>query len=179
MSTHAVSLLRAQFKAAHEVLGGTMEGITSAQAHWTPPGLANPLGATYVHIVVSEDGVFNGALKGGAPLFASSWAGKTGVSEMPPMPGPGVEGLPPWDAWARRVKVDLPALHAYAQAVFAASDEFMASLDDEALNRTLDMGSQGQNMLGSFLSIMLSNVNWHTGEIACLKGLQGTRGYPF
>ncbi len=179
MPTNAVSLLRAQFKAAHDVLEGTMQGVTSEQAHWTPPGVANPLGATCVHIVVSEDGTFNGMLKGGAPLLASTWAGKTGVSEMPPMPGPGVDGLPPWNEWARQVKVDLPALHAYAQAVFAASDEYLASLNDEALDRSMDLGSLGQYTLGSFLTTMLANVNWHTGEIACLKGLQGAKGYPF
>jgi hypothetical protein len=93
---------------------------------------------------------------------------------MPPMPGPGEDGLPPWDEWARGVKVDLPALHAYSQAVFAASDEYMATLNDEALDQ-----SMGQYTLGSFLSVLVSNVNWHTGEIACLKGLQGAKGYPF
>jgi hypothetical protein len=174
MSNNAVSLLRAQFKAAHDVLEGTMQGVTSEQAHWTPPGKANPLGATCVHIAVSEDGIINGMFKGGAPLFASTWAGKTGASEMPPMPGPGEDGLPPWDEWARGVKVDLPALHAYSQAVFAASDEYMATLNDEALDQ-----SMGQYTLGSFLSVLVSNVNWHTGEIACLKGLQGAKGYPF
>jgi hypothetical protein len=77
------------------------------------------------------------------------------------------------------VKVDLSALHAYAQAVFAATDEYLASLNDEALDRSMDLGSLGQFTLGSFLTTMLANVNWHTGEIACLKGFQGAKGYPF
>ncbi len=173
----SVSLLRAQFKNAHEVLEGTMEGLTSAQAHWTPPGVANPLGATYVHVAVSEDGVIGGMLKGGPPLLAAAWAGKVGVSELPPMPGG--EGLPPWDAWARKVQVDLPAVRAYAQAVYAATDAYLASLPDEALNQSLDLGPLGQYTLGSFLTVMLFNVAWHTGEISSLKGLQGLRGYPF
>lgn len=175
----SVSLLRAQFKNAHDVLEGTLEGVTSAQAHWTPPGVANPLGATYVHVAVSEDGVIGGMLKGGAPLLATAWAGKVGVSELPPMPGPGVEGLPPWNEWARVVQIDLPAVRAYAQAVYAATDNYLASLNDEALNQPLDLGPLGQYTLGSFLTVMLSNVTWHTGEISCLKGLQGLKGYPF
>lgn len=177
----AVSLLRAQYQNAHEVLEGTMQDVTSGQAHWSPPGIANPLGATYAHIVVSEDGVINGVLKGSAPLCATSWAGKVGLSEMPPMPGPGEEGLPSWHEWARQVKVDQAALQEYARAVYAATDEYLASLTDEDLNRVLDLSGigLGQQTLGWMLSLMLANVNWHTGEISCLKGLQGVRGYPF
>ena len=177
----AVSLLRAQYQNAHEVLEGTMQDVTSVQAQWSPPGIANPLGATYAHILVSEDGVINGMLKGSTPLCVTTWTGKMGLSELPPMPGPGEEGLPPWDGWARRVKVDQAALQKYAQAVYAATDEYLASLTNEDLNRTLDLSGMGvgQQTLGWLLSLMLANVNWHTGEIACLKGLQGARGYPF
>ena len=167
----AVSLLRAQYQNAHEVLEGTLQDVTVEQAHWSPPGIANPLGATYAHIIISEDGVLNGVLKGGAPMSVTTWAGKTGVSELPPMPGPGEEGLPPWDEWARRVKIDQAALQSYAQAVYAATDEYLASLTDEDLGRSLDLSDigLGQQTLGWLLSLMLSNVNWHTGEIACLK----------
>jgi len=177
----AVSLLRAQFKSAHEALEGTMQGVTPEQAHWTPPGIANPLGATYVHVLTSEDAVFNGMLKGSAPLMVAAWAGKVGVNEMPPMPGPDEEGMPPWDAWARRVQVDLAALQSYAQAVYSATDEYLAALSDQDLSRSLDLSSwgMGQQTLGWLLTIMLANVYMHTGEIACLKGLQGAKGYPF
>jgi hypothetical protein len=58
--------------------------VTPVEAHWSPPGKAHPLGANYAHVVIGEDGVVNGMLKGEAPLFAATWAGKTGVSELPP-----------------------------------------------------------------------------------------------
>ena len=61
-----------------------MTDVTPEQAHWIPPGVALPIGASYAHVVVGQDSVINGMLKGGAPLFASSWAGKTGLSELPP-----------------------------------------------------------------------------------------------
>jgi hypothetical protein len=176
-----VSMLRAQYKQAHDVLEGTMQGVTSELAHWNPGGTANPLGATYFHVLVSEDGMFNGMLQGGAPLCGSSWAGKTGASELPPMPGPGSEGLPSWDGWADQVKVDLTMMQAYAQAVYQATDDYLASLTDDDLNHPLDLSAVGlgEQTVGSLLSIMLANANWHTGEIACLKGLQGLKGYPF
>lgn len=183
MSTNidsAVSLLRMQFNEAHGFLAGTLEGITSQQAHWTPPGMANPLGATYAHVAVSEDGTIIALIKGGAPLFATSWEGKVGVSELPPMPAPGGNGLPSWSAWGRKVQIDWPALQQYGQTVFANTDEYLATLNDSDLNRPLDLSALGlgQHTVGSLLTTMIANVNWHCGEIACLKGLQGVRGYP-
>jgi hypothetical protein len=177
----AVSLLRAQYSHAHEYLEGTMQGVTSEHVHWIPQGIANPLGANYFHVLVSEDMVINGMLRGGAPLCASSWAGKAGVSEMPPMPGPETEGLPSWDSWARQVKINLADMQTYAQAVYQASDDYLASLSDDDLNNPLDLSGigLGQQTVGSLLSIILSNTSAHTGEIACLKGLQGLKGYPF
>jgi len=82
----AVASLREQFKVAHGMLEGTMADVTADQAQWSPPGRANPLGASYAHTVLGEDVMVNGLVKGGAPMFVTSWAGKAGVSEPPPMP---------------------------------------------------------------------------------------------
>jgi hypothetical protein len=176
MSTqnNAVSLLRQQFQMGHQFLEGTLQGTGADHAHWTPPGKAQPLGANYAHIVVSEDALINSLLKGTAPLCASTWEGKVGLSEMPPQ-------APPWNEWAGRVQVDLEALHSYAQAVYENTDSYLASLSDEDLNRPLDLSAigLGQQTVGSFLSLLVFNIHTHTGEIACLKGLQGLQGYPF
>ena len=171
---NAVSLLRQQFKMGHEFLEGTLQGADAQHAHWTPPGKAQPLGAQYAHVVLSEDGLINGLLKGAAPLLASTWAEKVGVSELPPQ-------APPWNEWAGRVQVDLDALRSYAQAVYENTDSYLASLSDEDLNQPLDLSAAGlgQQTFGSFLSILVFNIHTHTGEIACLKGLQGLQGYPF
>lgn len=180
MSTNAVSLLRTQLKAAHDFLEGTMQGVTAAQAHWTPPGLANPLGATYAHIIIYEDAIINAMLKGGAPLFATSWAGKTGLNQLPPLPEPGAPGLPTWGDWARQVEVNLPALQQYARAIYGNTEDYLAALSDEDLNRPVDLSAVGlgQHTVASLLSTTLSNIQWHCGEISCLKGLQGAKGYP-
>lgn len=175
MSTqHAVPLLRQQFQMGHQFLEGTLQGAAAEHAHWTPPGKAQPLGANYAHVIISEDGLISMLLKGTPPLMASEWAGKTGLSEMPSQ-------APPWNEWAGRVQVDLDALHRYAQAVYEATDSYLASLSDEDLNRSLDLSAigLGQQTAGWFLSLLVFNIHTHTGEIACLKGLQGLQGYPF
>src|SRR3972149_2528446 len=76
---NVISLLREQLKTAHEILEGTMADVTPEQAHWTPPGVALPIGATYAHGIVSEDGVVNGMFRGGGPPFAARWGGGAGV----------------------------------------------------------------------------------------------------
>jgi len=172
----AVSLLRQQLRDAHGFLEETMKDVTAEQAHWTPPGIANPLGASYAHLVLSEDFTINGMLKGGAPLAASSWAGKVGISE--PLPPP----TEPWGKWGRQVRIDLPVLRQYAQDVYKASDEYLASLNGDALNRPLDLSAfgVGQQTVGWLLSnTVVGHVNGHCGEVSCLKGLQGAKGYPF
>jgi hypothetical protein len=170
----ASALLRQQFTLGHEFLEGTVQGVTAEQAHWTPPGRGMPLGAHYAHVVVSEDMLINGLLKGSAPVAATTWAGKTGLSELPPQ-------APPWNDWAGQVQIDLPALHSYAQAIYEATDGYLASLTDAALDQTMDLSALGfgQQTLGWFLSVLVFNVHTHTGEIACVKGLQGLQGYPF
>jgi len=176
MSNSVVSSLHGQLKNARQVLEGTMEGVSPEQAHWTPPGKANPLGATYAHIVSTEDGLVNGAIKGAAPLYLST---NVGISE--PSPAPDGSGLPDWGAWSRKVQVDVAAMRAYAQAVYAASDEYLASLTDEDLARMVDLSGMGlgERAVGDLLGTIIANTQWHTGEIACLKGLQGEKGYPF
>lgn len=176
-----VSLFREQFRWAHEFLEGTLDGVTPEQAHWQPPAKALPIGAHYGHVVVLEDFAMGGMLSGSKPLYASLWAGKTGFGPLPPLPGPGVPGIPAWDEWARSLKVDLPAARSYARAVYEASDQFLATAADATLDRPLDLSGAGlgQRTVGWFLTNpVLANIHMHCGEMSCLKGLQGARGYP-
>lgn len=176
----AVAMLRRQIADARQWLEGTMADVTAGQAHWAPPGTALPIGATYAHVVVGQDGAVNGMLKGTAPLFASVFAGSTGLSELPPGPKPGKPGFPDWTEWSRRVRVDLGAFSVYAKAVFDATDAWLATLSDEDLDRPVDLSALGMGVSTvEFLlnNAVLGNALAHCGEVSCLKGLQGGRGY--
>jgi hypothetical protein len=177
----AIAFIREAARVGHWYLEGTMADVTTEQAHYAPPGRANPLGATYAHLLCSEDMIVNGLLRQAAPLSVSSHVGRTGLSE--PMPTP---GTPDWSeayaAWARRVRVDLPALKSYGADVYAATDAYLATLNDADLERELDLSGVGFGLqkLGWMLNLLLLNhVGTETGEIAVLKGIQGARGYPF
>ena len=174
----AIALLRQQLALAHNVVEVTMADVTQEQADWTPPGVANPLGATYAHSVFAEDMVVGGMFRQQAPLFAGEWAGRLGMSE----PMPTLDRWQDYQGWARSVRVDLPALRQYAQAVYAATDDYLASLSPEDLDRTIDMSSAGMGEMswGQALSLLVvGHVNNMAGEISVLKGVQGARGYPF
>jgi len=80
----ATELLREQFKQVHQYVEDIMTSVTPEQAHWHPQDTGvNSLGGNYAHLLVVEDLAINAILKGGTPLFASSWVNKTGMSTLP------------------------------------------------------------------------------------------------
>jgi hypothetical protein len=170
---NAIATHRQALKAGFEILHMVVADLTPAQAHWQPPGIANPAGAQYAHAALSADAVAIGMLQGLSPLFIASWAGRTGVSQ--PQPQATLE-------WARTVQVDLPALHAYTAAVAAAVDAYIAGLSENDLERLVDLSAfgQGQRTVDWVLSaVVTGHLNNMAGEISVLKGLQGAKGYPF
>ncbi|MEZ4656178.1 MAG: DinB family protein [Caldilineaceae bacterium] len=161
-----VATLRAHLKGAHEWLEGTLEGVTNEMANSAPKGVVATIGAQYAHVVTFEDYFFNGLLKGGAPIMMSENAG---VSSPPPMG--------PWSDWGRSVKVSTDDQRAYAQKVYAATDAYLATLTDADLSREFE-APFAKLPIGEFVRVIILNAHVHAGEISCLKGLQGEKGYP-
>jgi len=113
VSWPAAALLRWQFARAHELLEAA----------------ACPATATsYAQAVLCEDIGVSGVLAGGSPLALSTWAGRTGLSALPAM-----EAAIDWEAWARAVRIDLPAVRRYARAVYGTTDAYLTDLPDEVL----------------------------------------------
>lgn len=175
----AVTLLRESLGDAHALLEAVMQDVTPEATHWMPPGRANPVGATYAHVIFFEDRTINGVILHRRPLYETTWAGRTGMSELMPMhTAEGDDYVP----WTRRVQIDLPALRQYAQAVYDNTDEYLAALTPEDLDTPVDLSGVGggQSTLGNVLGRrIVGHVDNIAGEISCLKGLQGLRGYPF
>ena len=167
------ALYRELFANSHEWLEGTMADVTPEQAAWQPAGDAVPAGAHYAHHIIGEDFFIQNLFQGKPPLMASTFAGTAGFSE--PMP------MGPWADWARSVAIDVPAVKAYAQAVYAATDSYLAGITEEELNRDLDLSAMGMGTvkLSYLLNQILTDIALHCGEISCIKGLQGLKGYPF
>jgi len=71
----AIELLRNPIEDCHAWLEATMSDVTPEQAHWRPPGLANPIAAVYAHVIVGADVGVNTILNGRPPLIHSQWGG--------------------------------------------------------------------------------------------------------
>ena len=54
---NTVELLQYAMKNAFSILEQVIADLTQEQADWMPPGLANPIGATYWHTVSSVDDI--------------------------------------------------------------------------------------------------------------------------
>jgi hypothetical protein len=169
---NAVDVLRAAFGGAHHWYEGTVADVTAEQANHLPPGIAHPIGSQMAHILHSEDTLV-GMLNGQPTLWESQgWGEKLG---LPMLGTQTTEG-------SRAFRCDPSQLSDYGRAVFARTDDYLASLSPEDLDRPLDLSSWGIGTIpvGQFLTTMLlGNTYAHTGEISALKGTMGLKGYPF
>src|SRR3990172_9376525 len=89
-----LALLRFQIRECYTWLEMTLSDITEEQANWQPPGIANPIGATYAHLMITADAGFNSQLHGGMPIIAAGVAGETGLGGVASPPAPGGFGAP-------------------------------------------------------------------------------------
>jgi hypothetical protein len=125
-------------------------------------------------MTISEDFIINMMVRGSTPLLMGEWAGKTGASEPPPAPGGDVFG------WASRVKVDIARMREYAKAVYRNTDDYLASLSPEDLDREIEVPGFPKMTAGGWISLAaLVHPSNHIGEISAMKGIQGGKGYPF
>ena len=170
---NVIGALRESIQWGYQLLEMVMADVTDEQARWAPPGVANPIGALYAHALLSVDGIVNGMLKGGAPRFATEWAGQAG--SLPPQMSLSFE-------WGRGIQPDLPALRQYGQTVLADADAYLAQLGETDLDRLLDLSNVGlgtRSVSWIVNALVAAHINNMAGEISALKGMQGLKGYPF
>jgi DinB family protein len=170
---NGINAIRDGIQWGTEILEMVMADVTDEQALWSPPGIANPIGALYAHAYLAADGVVHALLQGIPPMYASTWANKVGV-EAPQM-NLTID-------WARSIKPDLPGLRKYGQAVTEAVSTYTGKLSDDDLNREVDLtgANLGVRTVGWCLNALVAaHHNNMAGEISALKGAQGVKGYPF
>jgi hypothetical protein len=164
----AKTMLRQQMQALHGTLEAAI-GDCSADviARKLPGSTINSIGAIYAHTIFGEDGLLNGLVRGGTPVyFAGGWAPKVGLD----MPQGGLE--PDWAP-----SLDLGVFRQYAAAVHESMDEYLASASEADLDRMVDPGFAPPMPVRSFIANLLAwHVATHQGEISALKGVQGVNG---
>lgn len=152
----------------------TMADVTDSSAHFSNTGKAIPVGAAYAHAVIAEDMVVATMLAKKSPLASDN--SKTGLS----IPMPSQAEWNKHEQWYKTVKVDLPKLRKFAQRVYKATDDYLATLKDKDLDRVMDVPGMGKQnlawLISNFVILHIANL---TGEVSAIKGVQGLKGYPF
>lgn len=167
-----VELLRINLKTSHDAFRGTVADLTQELMDWIPPGEAHPIGERFAHVVAAEDWLINMA-QGAPPWFTSSWANRTGFTEI---------NLGATAEQARAFRAELERLRNYAEAVFASSEGYFNSLSEADMQRMIDMNAIGYGMVPFPVwasTFVIGHVHDIMGEISALKGMRGLKGYPF
>jgi hypothetical protein len=126
--TSTRSLLRWQLRVAHDLLEAAFEAAGGEAVDGRPAGPLARAAIRCAELLVGEDLTVNGVLARKHPLALTSWAGRTGISELPP------PGALDREAWFRRVRLDVSRLRSYALAVRTATDDYLAGLPDRDLD---------------------------------------------
>jgi len=169
--TTIAEFLRANIRNEHNMLNEAMKDLTPGQMHFVPPGTrANHIGFTIWHYVRTEDNIVQFILQDRKPTVwvAGKYFEKWGLEKVAQGTGMTLEQaqsmrLPPLDQWME-----------YQRAVWQATDDHLASLDDASLDRVVKVMPFGEIPTHRALSMpLLTHGHGHLGEICVLRVLQG------
>ena len=170
---NAIDLLRQQFKDAHEGMEMTMDDVTEDVANFHATQKAMPVGAAYAHSVLSEDMVLQSIVLHKTPLAEREDVGLS-------IPTPSMEDPDAYQKWYTTVEVDLAKMRAFAKKVYQATDDYLATLTEEDLDKPLEVPHMGQKPLGYLLNNwLLLHYAAMNGEVSAAKGFQDKKGYPW
>lgn len=166
-----VDVLRRQSAKSWSWFEDTVDDVTAELANWWPPGTANSIGATYLHVVINADVEINRLIHHRDPLV-EQWDGAVGQ----PLPYDPER----FDRWVRHGPVDWTVLRRYGREVHASVLQTVDRMTEARLEVPVDMTRAGLGMWQGRDLIELHGVvhpSQHGGEIAVLKGLQGRVGH--
>lgn len=167
----AREFIQIQIAAARRYNDSVMQDLTDEPFNWSPPGTANPIRASFMHIVAGEDLFVQTLLQGKPRLWETQgWATRIGVQATP---GPGGG----WDE-VRNTPIPLASVLEYQTAVRAATDAYLAKLTAPEMERQVDFPG-GKRRVAEVLAILAVHILGHSGEIAAVKGVQGLKDLPF
>lgn len=165
--------LRSNVRNEHNMLDQAVKDLTPEQLHFVPPGTkANHIGFTIWHYVRTEDNIVQFILQDRKPTMwvAGKYHEKWALEKVAQGTGMTLEQanamrLPPIDDWMQ-----------YQRSVWKATDDYLGSIDDASLDRTVKVMPFGEIPAHRALSMpLLTHGHGHLGEICVLRVLQGLR----
>ncbi len=169
--TTITEFLQQALRNQHNMIDQAVGDLTPEQLHWLPhDSKANHIGFTLWHYVRTEDNIVQFILQDRRPTvwLEGGYHERFGLDRIAQGTGMTTEDanalrLPPIDEWM-----------GYQQAVWQATDAYLSSVDDEALERTVNVKPLPEMPARQTLSnIVLTHGHAHFGEICVLRVLQG------
>lgn len=163
-----VDVFRQQSQFAQQTLRNLVQDVDDELANWKPGGRVSTIGELLLHTLTGADRAVH-RLLGQPPLLVSAGFGeRLGIGEG---------GAPlPEDETLRPVKME--TVKEYMEAVFAAANRFLEQATDADLERTVEVApGRSAPAFARYSVLCVMHLNEHAGEISCIKGLRGLRGY--
>jgi len=166
-----IEFIRDSIHGAYHQADDVMKDLTTSLFNWVPTGTANPISSILVHYLTSEDFFIQTILQGVPKLWEEGgWSKRTGVENIPGHGGN-------WDEFKHKTLAMEPML-SYQIAVRTATNSYLEALTFAELDRKVKFAGSEQPTT-TILSLLARHIIFHSGEIAVLKGIQGSKGLPY
>ena len=169
--TTIAEFLQQALRNQHGQLDQAVQELTPEQLHWLPPDSpVNHIGFTLWHYVRTEDNILQFVIQKRKPTvwIEGGYVERFSLDRVAQGTGMSTEDahalrLPPIDQWLE-----------YQRAVWQATDGYLAAVDEEALEETLQVRPFGDMKVRQVLSgVVLTHGHGHLGEMCVLRVLQG------
>jgi len=170
MST--VEFIRGSLQQMHNTYDDATRELTPAQMAWRANDNGQPISFVLWHYARTEDNIIQFVLQRKPTVWLDGgWDQKFGLHRT-------AQGTGMSLADAQNLRLDpKEEFQTYMNAVWDATDAYLAAADDEFLQQKTTVKPLGempiQNAIGN---MCLTHGFMHLGEIAHLRGLQGLRG---
>jgi hypothetical protein len=166
-----VDFISSSLKQMHGMYDSAIGDLTEEQIHWRANDKGQPISFVLWHYVRTEDNIIQFVLQRKPTVWIEGgWDQKLGLDRISQGTGMSLQD-------AQALRISKTEFLGYMQAVWQATDKYLAAADDAFLMQTTTVKPLGempiQNAIGN---MCLTHGFTHLGEIAHLRGLQGLRG---
>ncbi len=167
-----VDFIRSGLRQLHGTYRDAIADLSLDQIHWRANDHGCPIAFILWHYYRTEDNVIQFVIQRKPTVWLEEgWDKRFGLDRIAQGTGMSLE-----DAQGLRINSKEDFL-AYMNAVAKATDDYLATLDDEALQQKTTVKPLGEVPVRNAIGNMcLTHGFTHLGEIQHLRGLQGLRG---
>ena len=128
---NTIEYIQRDMARVRRIIDGTMKDMTDELFNYAPPGTANTISATFVHLMNTEDDFIQTIIQGKPSIWETqNWSEKTGISKPP---GIGED----WSDFKHK-QVAIQPLLDYKDAVWAATDAYLDAITPKELDREVE-----------------------------------------